>query len=76
MRIQCPVNLRVPLQGSSVGGESGPKARPKGVVDGKQVNIPVLIFVGNRGTKKAKLGLFVDCSGNVQGDDRSKKNES
>ena len=42
MRIQYPENLRVPLQGSSVGGESGPKMRPKGVIDGKQVNIPVL----------------------------------
>ena len=52
MRIQCPENLRVPLQGSSVEGESGPKARPNGVVDGKQVNIPVLIFVGTEGRRK------------------------
>jgi hypothetical protein len=37
-------------------GESGPKARPKGVVDGKQVNIPVLIFVWYRGTKKVGIG--------------------
>jgi hypothetical protein len=43
VRIQFPGNLRVPPLGSSMGGESGPKARPKGVVDGKQVNIPVLI---------------------------------
>ena len=33
-------------------GESGPKARPSGVVDGKQVNIPVLIFVGTEGRRK------------------------
>ena len=39
-------------------GESGPKARPRGVVDGKQVNIPVLVIVsaardeGIRGVKK------------------------
>lgn len=52
VRIQCPENLRVPLQGSSVGGESGPKARPNGVVDGKQANIPVLIFVGPEGRRK------------------------
>jgi hypothetical protein len=32
---------RVPAQRSSAQGESAPKARPKGVVDGKQVNIPV-----------------------------------
>ena len=32
---------RVPAQRFSAQGESDPKARPKGVVDGKQVNIPV-----------------------------------
>ena len=37
-------------------GESGPKARPNGVVDGKQVNIPVLIFIWYRGTKEATVG--------------------
>jgi len=44
VRIQCPENLRVPPLGSSMGGQSGPKVRPKGVVDGKQVNIPVLFY--------------------------------
>ena len=34
-------NPRFPAQRSSAQGESAPKARPKGVVDGKQVNIPV-----------------------------------
>src|SRR6476646_6815517 len=34
----CP---RVPEQRSSAQGQSGPKARPKGVVDGQQVDIPV-----------------------------------
>ena len=52
MRIQCPENLRIPPLGSSMEGESGPKARPKGVADGKQVNIPVLLFVGT----EVKLG--------------------
>jgi hypothetical protein len=37
-------------------GESGPKARPNGVVDGKQVNIPVLILIWYRGTKEATVG--------------------
>ena len=37
-------------------GESGPKARPKGVVDGKQVNIPVLFGVWYRGTEQAETG--------------------
>ena len=27
-----------------MGGKSGPKTRPKGVLDGKQVNIPVLFY--------------------------------
>ena len=37
-------------------GESGPKARPKGVVDGKQVNIPVLFYVWYRGTEQVEIG--------------------
>ena len=35
---------RVPGEGYSSQGESGPKARPKGVVDGHQVNIPGLKY--------------------------------
>ena len=34
-------NLRFPEEGSSAQGKSGPKARPKGVVDGQLVEIPV-----------------------------------
>ena len=41
VRILPTVCLRVPGEGSSSQGESGPKARPKGVVDGQQVYIPV-----------------------------------
>ena len=37
-------SLRFPAQRTSAQGESVPKARPKGVVDGKQVKIPVLIY--------------------------------
>jgi hypothetical protein len=37
------VSLRFPGPGSSSQGKSGPKIRPKGVVDGKRVNIPVPI---------------------------------
>jgi hypothetical protein len=36
------VSPRVPAQRYSALGESAPKARPKGVVDGKLVNIPAL----------------------------------
>jgi hypothetical protein len=35
---ECP---RVPGEGSSAQGKSGAKARPKGVVDAQQVDIPV-----------------------------------
>ena len=42
VRILAIENLRVPGEGSSAQGKSGPKARPKGVVDGQQVYIPVL----------------------------------
>ena len=41
VRILPTENLRFPEEGSSTQGQSVPKARPKGVVDGKQVNIPV-----------------------------------
>ena len=34
-------SLRIPGEGSSAQGKSGPKSRPKGVDDGQQVEIPV-----------------------------------
>ena len=43
VRILPVENLRFPGEGSSAQGKSGPKARPKGVVDGHQVEIPELI---------------------------------
>ena len=42
MRICAAENLRFPGEGSSAQGKSGPKMRPKGVVDGQQVKIPAL----------------------------------
>ncbi len=51
-------------------GESGPKARPKGVVDGKQVNIPVLILNWYRGTKQATVNQNWIFGGNVRGVER------
>ena len=41
VRIPSTERQRVPGEGSSSQGKSGPKARPKGVVDGQQVYIPV-----------------------------------
>lgn len=40
MRIFAAVNLRFQGQGSSFPVEAGAKARPKGVVDAQQVDIP------------------------------------
>ena len=42
VRIHAVENLRFLGEGSSAQGKSGPKARPKGVVDGQQVEIPAL----------------------------------
>ena len=41
-RVRIPVaeSLRFPGEGQSAQGESDPKARPKGVADGRPVNIP------------------------------------
>ena len=41
VRIHHTVRPRFPGAGSSALGKSGPKARPKGVVDGQLVEIPV-----------------------------------
>ena len=41
VRIHAIENLRVPGEGSSARGKSGPKPRPKGVGDGQLVEIPV-----------------------------------
>ena len=40
VRILPVESLRFPGEGSSAQGKSGPKARPEGVVDGEQVEIP------------------------------------
>ena len=34
-------SLRIPGEGSSAQGKSGPKLRPKGVDDGQSVEIPI-----------------------------------
>ncbi len=47
--------LRVPSQGSSTKGESGPKIRLKGIVDGQQVNILVPPPSWFRGMEEARL---------------------
>ena len=50
VRIYAVESLRVPGEGSSAQGKSGPKLRPEGVGDGEQVEIPVLpLFVKRSG---------------------------
>ena len=41
VRILAVESLRFPGEGSSAQGKSGTKARPKGVADDQQVDIPV-----------------------------------
>jgi hypothetical protein len=43
---------RIPESGQSPQGKSEPKARPKGVVDGKRVNIPVPDVWSDAGVEK------------------------
>ena len=54
VRIHLAVSLRFPGQGSSSQGKSGPKVRPKGVVDGKQVNIPAPLNMSDGATKEGR----------------------
>ena len=44
VRIHAIESLRFPGEGSSAQGKSGPKARLRSVVDGRQVDIPVPVY--------------------------------
>jgi hypothetical protein len=67
VRIPLAVNPRFPQPCSSAEGEPDPKARPRGVADGKQVNIPVLagVCLMPRGDAEGKVGRVMDVP--VQG---------
>ena len=52
VRIILAESLRFLEEGSSAPSKSGAKARPKGVVDGKQVNIPVLGVTAKGGRRR------------------------
>jgi hypothetical protein len=52
VRIYYPENERFPPLGSSSEGKSGPKARPRGVVDGKQINSSVRFYDGTEGQRR------------------------
>ena len=58
MKVLVTENPRFPAQRSSAQGESAPKARLKSVVDGKQVNIPVLLVIAMEGRRRlGQLGV-------------------
>ena len=44
VRILHTESPRIPGEGSSALGKSGPNARPRGVVDGKQAEIPAPVY--------------------------------
>ncbi len=46
------VSPRFPAQRYSAQGESVPKARPRGVVDGKPVNIPAPVHIAMGGRRR------------------------
>ena len=52
---------RFPAQRQSAQGESAPKARLRSVVDGKQVNIPVLGYWSDGVTEKARSANCWKC---------------
>ena len=52
VRIPSAENLRIPEEGSSTQGKSGPKPRAKAVGDGQLVEIPVLCIIRTVGTQE------------------------
>ena len=53
---------RFPGEGSSALGKSGPKARPKGVVDGQLVDIPVLDMIVMEGRSRLTKACDWKCT--------------
>ena len=61
MRILPTENLRIPGEGSSAQGKSGPKLRPKGVGDGKSVDIPIPPGINTDvGTQEGRLSARLE----------------
>ena len=62
VRIPLAVNPRFPQPCSSAEGEPDPKVRPRGVTDGKRVNIPALVIVClvPRGDAEGKVDRVMD----------------
>ena len=62
MRILSAERLRFPGAGSSAQGKPGPKARPRGVVDGQEVEIPVLGSIGMRDGGRQEMKHAASCT--------------
>ena len=62
VRIPSAEILRFPGSGQSAQGKSVPKARPKGVVDGKQVNIPAPMVWSEAGVEEDSRSWVLDTS--------------
>ena len=60
MRTPSAESTRFPGSGQSPQGESEPKARPKGVVDGKQANIPAPNMWSDAGAQKVRRSRLLD----------------
>ena len=62
MRILPAENLRIPGEGSSAQGKSGPKPRPKGVGDGQSVEIPIpqLVRMSDAVTQEGRLSARLE----------------
>ncbi len=60
MRIYTVESLRVPEEGSSTQGKSGPKARARAVADGQWVDnpIPPITAIREVGTQEDKLSML------------------
>ena len=70
MRILVTVSLRFPRARFVRPGLVGPKARPKGVVDGQQVNIPVPLYWSDGGTQYVRRPVGMEI---LFGDERRAK---
>ena len=73
MRILFAVRTRVPGEGSSAQGKSGPKVRPKGAADGQQVKIPALTVWSDGGTHYAIPSRAMAMPVGTLKDDRVRK---
>ena len=62
MRIPPVESLRIPEEGSSSQGKSGPKPRLKSVSDGQQVDIPVLEYVVKEGRSRLTKACDWKCT--------------